>query len=242
MTAVNDDNYTKPKQELNPQTGLPVLDEDTKNSLSTKASVSAILFPLISTAIGYGIAYAIYAFAETEKYDERIALAKTYDMQWFLLAAVVFSLTVAWLNMYPMRFKERVMGGPGAGNLRANMFIYKLATAQADEGSAVVLHDEGDLGRYNRGNRSIYHFLENCLPLVVAMPISFFLFPLPTFVCVVIYCFGRIVYQIGYTKGGYGSHGIGFLLDKLSSQAVIGLLIVAYTKMVFAKEQIPITV
>ena len=135
-----------------------------------------------------------------------------------------------------MRFKERVMGGGAAGNLRANLFIYKLATDKPDEGSAVVLHDEGDLGRYNRGNRSIYHFLENCLPLVVAIPISFFLFPLPTSICVCIYCFSRIIYQIGYTKGGFGGHVIGFWLDRLTSAALIGLLIVAYTKMVFAKE------
>ena len=193
---MTDDHYTeaKPGQERDPQTGLPIVEEDKKDSLSTKASVMALVFPLIGTAIGYGIGYAIHRFGETEKYDERIALAKQYDMQWLLLAIIVFTLTVGWLNMYPMRFKERVMGGPGAGNLRANMFVYKLATDAPDGGSAVVLHEEGDLGRYNRGNRSIYHFLENCLPLVVSMPISFFLYPVPTFVCVCVYCLGRIVY------------------------------------------------
>ena len=124
------------------------------------------------------------------------------------------------------------MGGMAAGNLRANMFIYKLATDKTEEGSAVVLHDEGDLGYYNRGNRSIYHFLENCLSFVLALPISFFTYPFPTFVCVCLYCFARIIYQIGYTRIGYGGHVPGFFLDRFTTTTIIGLLIVAYFKIV----------
>ena len=127
-----------------------------------------------------------------------------------------------------MRYKEAVMNGGAAGNLRANMFIYKLATDKSEEGSAVVLHDEDDLGRYNRGNRSIYHFLENVLPFVLAMPISFFTYPIPTFICVCLYCFGRIIYQVGYTRSGYGGHAIGFAFDRLATATIFGLLIVAY--------------
>ena len=128
-----------------------------------------------------------------------------------------------------MRFKAGIMSGK-AGNLRANMFIYKLATDQAEEGSAVVMHSEGDLGRYNRANRSIYHYLENSLGLIASLPLSFFLFPLPTFVALCVFCLGRIVYQLGYTAKGYGGHGPGFLLDRLSTLTVTGFMIVAYIK------------
>ena len=146
-----------------------------------------------------------------------------------MLALVIFQATLIWMNMYPMRFKAGIMSGK-AGNLRANMFIYKLATDQAEEGSAVVMHSEGDLGRYNRANRSIYHYLENSLGIIASLPLSFFLFPLPTFVALAAFCLGRIVYQLGYTAKGYGGHGPGFLLDRLATMTVSGLMIVAYYK------------
>ena len=149
-----------------------------------------------------------------------------------LLGLIIFTFTVGWLNMYPMRFKEKFMGGGAAGNLRANMFIYKMATDVDGEGSAIVLNTEGDIGAYNRGNRSLHHFLENSLPLVASLPLSFFLFPLPTFVLVCTFCLGRIGHQIGYANAGYGGHGLGFLFATISSNMVLGLMIIAYYKMV----------
>ena len=77
---MSDDNYTKPKQEINQQTGLPVVSEEEKASAMRKAGLMAILLPLFVTAVGYGIACAIYHFGETEKYDERINIAKDYDL------------------------------------------------------------------------------------------------------------------------------------------------------------------
>ena len=188
------------------------------------------MFPTVLTAIGYGVAYCIYRFGDKEKYDLRIAAAKEVDAQWMILGLILFNLTVTWLNMYPLRFKERFMG---MGNLRANSFIYKQATDTNGEGSVIVLNTEGDIGSYNRGNRSIHHFLENGLGFIASLPISFYLFPLPTFVLLCVYCLGRIGYQIGYSNSGFGGHFIGFFMDRLSSYTVLGLLILAYTKIVF---------
>ena len=193
----------------------------------------SLVFPVIGTAIGCGIAYPIYRFGDKDKYDTRILAAKEAELQWMLLGLFIFSLTVGWLNGYAGRFKERFMGGGAAGNLRANMFIYKQATDVNNEGSAIVLNTEGDIGKYNRANRSLHHFIENSLPLVASLPISFYLFPLPTFVLLTIFCVGRILHQGGYAHAGYGGHGIGFLLSAVSSGVVIGLLIIAYIKMVF---------
>ena len=167
---------------------------------------------------------------ETRKNDLRIAAAKEVDAQWMILGLILFNLTVTWLNMYPLRFKERFMG---MGNLRANSFIYKQATDTNGEGSVIVLNTEGDIGSYNRGNRSIHHFLENGLGFIASLPISFYLFPLPTFVLLCVYCLGRIGYQIGYSNSGFGGHFIGFFMDRLSSFTVLGLLILAYTNIVF---------
>ena len=119
------------------------------------------------------------------------------------------------------------------GNLRANMFIYKLATDQGGEGSAVVLNEDGDIGSYNRGNRSVHHFLENSLPFVASLPITFFLYPIPAFSLLCLFCLGRITHQVGYANRGYGGHVPGFILIQFATYILLGLLIIAYTKIVF---------
>ena len=134
---------------------------------------------------------------------------------------------VVILNFYPVYYKEQVMT---KGNIRANQFIYRLANEPADTSSAVVLHEDGDLGYYNRANRGIYHFLENCLPIVMTTPLGFWTYPFPTFVCICVYSFGRLLYQIGYTKSGFGGHFPGFVCDRFSTFTMIGLLAIAAWK------------
>ena len=123
------------------------------------------------------------------------------------------------------------MGGYGAGNLRANPFIYKMATQAEDEGSIITLDVDGAIGSYNRGNRSLHHFLENSLPFVVSLPIVGFIFPFATFILIVIFCIGRIAHQNGYANGGWGGHVIGFMISNIVQSVVMGLLIVVYMKM-----------
>ena len=212
---------------MNTKTGLPLIDQEEKASNGKKALCGVVMMLLIFTGVGVGIAYLIMMFGSTDLYNARIEIAKQYELKWAYISVVIFGLAVCWLNLYPVQYKEAVMRG---GNLRANMFIYRLAAENPDESSAVVLHEDGDLGLYNRGNRSIYHFLENCLPIVVTLPLGFFTFPFPTFVCVCIYSFGRIIYQIGYTLKGFGGHIPGFLSDRGSTFTMIGLMILAAIK------------
>ena len=226
---MSDDSFVKPNQETDAQ-GLPEFTDEERDKRGSKGAAAAVVFPIISTAIGSGLAYLIYRFGDKDKYDTRILAAKELEGQWMTLGLIIFTLTVAWLNMYPMRFKNRFMGDKG--NLRSNMFIYKQATDAEGEGSAIVMNADGDIGAYNRGNRSLHHFLENSLPFVASLPVSFFLFPLPTFVLVCVFCLGRIMHQAGYANGGYGSHGAGFALAAISTNIVLGLLIISYVKMV----------
>ena len=225
------DDYDRAKDEgkFDEKTGLPIQEPADVEAAKGKMAFMPFIFIILTFGIGTAIAWAVFAFGDTTKYQARIDLAKEYDGQWLMLALAIFQATLVWMNMYPMRYKAGIMSGK-AGNLRANMFIYKLATDQAEEGSAVVMHSEGDLGRYNRANRSIYHYLENSLGIIASLPLSFFLFPLPTFVTLCAFCLGRIVYQLGYTAKGYGGHGPGFLLDRLATMTVSGLMIVAYYK------------
>ena len=211
----------------NEKTGLPQIDQDAKDRMLKKAQFGAIVAPIITTLIGYGIAYLVYNQGDTAKFDNRLNKVKELELHWWFAAMIAFNLTVAWMNQYPMRYKEQIMMG---GNLRANMFIYRLANEDPAESSAVVLHEDGDLGSYNRANRSIYHFLENCMGFLASLPIVFYTFTKPAVVLVLVFCFGRIVHQIGYTVGGYGGHAIGFVFSLLAQITVTGLCIIACTK------------
>ena len=118
------------------------------------------------------------------------------------------------------------------GNLRSNVFVYKQATDAAGEGPAIIMNPDGDIGAYNRGNRSLHHFLESSLPVVVSLPVVFNLYPFPTFVLLVLFCIGRVMHQAGYATGGYGYHMPGIALTVLCIYTVLGLLIISLVRMV----------
>ena len=63
-----------------------------------------------------------------------------------------------------------------SSNLRSNMFIYKFAAENAPK-SRVIMSMDGYEGNYNRANRSLYHFLENSLPISLAIALNSFVFP-----------------------------------------------------------------
>ena len=226
-----------PNGKINEKTGLPLFDDDAeKAKAGKKGFVTVVIIHLIFTLLGVGIAYLIYKFGSTEDYDRAIKMwkgGKDADYKWPWLAIIIYCYMVVFLNMWPVYFKEQVMRG---GNLRANQFLLRTAVGNQDEVSAVVLYEDGDKGLYNRANRSIYHFLENGLPLVVCMPGSFLIFPFPAFVVVTCYAIGRILYQLGYTLKGFGAHTPGFFIDRFATFTLIGFHILTFIFMTFPME------
>jgi len=192
-----------------------------KNEVSQSAASSKpnlVLFSVLTFApalIGFGIGYAVYSFGATEKYDARIA--GVGDMAWLYASIPVFGRAIAFVNNYPaFMFK-----GGWKGNLRSNPFIYKAIGEGASE-NAIIFDESGNVGKYNRANRSIHHMVENFGAVCAGLFASGTVFPFPTFVATCVFSIGRILHQIGYT-GGYGKHAPGFLLSLLSSVTVEGL-------------------
>ena len=218
-----------PEEQFDTITGLPLIEKEEKASNIKKAAIRVSVILSIYLALGIGIAFLIMKYGSTDTYNARIEIAIEYDLKWAYLGTIIFAATVIFLNFYPVFSKEKVMRTTG-GNMRANQFIYRLANENPKESSAVVLCEHGDLGFYNRGNRGIYHFLESCLPMLVTLPLGFFTFPFPTFVLTVIYSIGRILYQIGYTKKGFGGHFFGLMLDRAAGNIMMGLLILSAIK------------
>ena len=93
------------------------------------------------------------------------------------------------------------------------------------------MNDEGDVGSYNRANRSLHHLLETSIPFLMSTVITFYLLPFPTFVLLLLFCVGRMMHQMGYAKGGWGGHIGGFLMVRIVQAIELGLLIVVYAKM-----------
>jgi len=185
-------------------------------------------FLVVPVAIGFAIANGIYKYGSTDKYDKKIAGIVAEEAHWLYLAAVVFGRLVAIINMIPMVWKDRVMTMK-SGNLRANMYVYKAIGDKAGE-NAVVLEDSGDLGGYNRANRSLHHMVENMGLFVVALALAGAVFPFPVFVLTCMFAIGRVMHQVGYTTG-YGGHGMGFMISNMiASNALEGLCLLVALK------------
>jgi len=124
----------------------------------------------------------------------------------------------------PLPFLPLLVSWSGkAGNLRANQIFYKkLIVSSVEDSSYIGMVEDGDVGAYNRANRSLHHFVENGSAIVACAALSSYIFPMPAFVLSSVYCAGRIIHQSGYANG-YGSHGVGFLLSSLSGQIIDGL-------------------
>ena len=75
------DDYDRAKDEgkFDEKTGLPIQDEAEVEKAKGKMAGMPIIFTIIFYAIGTAIAYGIYTWGDTTKYDARIALAKEYD-------------------------------------------------------------------------------------------------------------------------------------------------------------------
>lgn len=214
MTTMGSDN--KP---LLPN-GLPDMSKENKSS----HTMLAMLF-FVPMLVCCAIAYAIYYFGSTDKYNAKIDAVKADDMQWVYAALIVFSRTVVLLNLFPMTYKQRVMK---KGNIRSNMFIYKAIGDDAPK-NAVIMDEHGDVGAYNRSNRSIHHMVENFGAFVAGLYMVGSVFPFPAFVCTCVWCLGRVAHQIGYTTK-YGGHTQGFMLSMMAQNVIEGLAVIVTLK------------
>ena len=196
--------------------GMPNMSEESKN----KSYKFVFILTVIPAVIGLAIAFAIYSFGSTTKFDARIESIVQNDLHWVFAAITVLGRCVALINAYPMVFKSLIMKG-NSGNLRSNPFIYKAIGKQPAD-NVVILDGEGDVGAYNRANRSLHHMVENFAVVLAGLFAAGQIFPFPVFVCVCVFAAGRSLHQIGYTSG-YGGHGAGFAISTLATVTIEGL-------------------
>ena len=107
---------------------------------------------------------------------------REYDLHLACLAIIVFGIMNTFVVYFPFFHKDTINHFRLENlNFRTNLFIYRMANKKHDAASAVILYEDGDLGRYNRANKSIYNFMESSLPIIAASPLAFVMFPYPAF-------------------------------------------------------------
>jgi len=204
--------------------GMPDMTPEEKKA-SIPALIGSVFVPFL---IGFGLAHIVWYGGDTDIYRVIIAELALKNQHWVYFAAVVFGRTIAFLNFYPaMMWKSQIMRGK-SGNLRANPFIYKMI-GDNPLPNKIVFEDEGDIGAYNRANRSTHHMVENFGVFVIGLYMAGTVFGPPMFVLTCFFCIGRIMHQVGYTTK-YGGHGIGFTISLLSTLITEGLLFIVALK------------
>uniref|UniRef100_A0A0G4G5V4 Uncharacterized protein n=1 Tax=Chromera velia CCMP2878 TaxID=1169474 RepID=A0A0G4G5V4_9ALVE len=203
--------------------GLPLIPEKDKKF----NPVFFGLFYTIPVLVGLGIAYAIFAFGSTAVYTERISAVVAADLHWAFAAVAVLSRVVSFVNFYPMVYKNKIMGSK-AKNLRSNPYLYK-AIGDGAANNVIIFADGGDLGAYNRAQRSLHHMIENFAVILAGLFLVSQVFPFPVFVCTCVFGLGRILHQVGYTTG-YGGHALGFMLSFITCQIIEGMCILVALK------------
>merc|ERR1740124_315295 len=192
------------------------------------------LATLVPLGIGFGIASAIYSYGNKSLYQEKITAVSSDESYWVFLGLVVFGRMIAFVNLVPASYKKDLQG-----NIRSNPFFYKKinndddgkgSSSSSSSSEMVVFAEEGNIGKYNRANRSIHHMVENFGGFVAGIVLAGSVFPFPTFVLACLFSLGRILHQIGYTKK-YGGHAPGFLISVvIATPTLEGLLLLVFLK------------
>lgn len=204
-------------------TGLPVMSVKAKEKSFALAKRMIPGIAIMPRLIGCCTAYLIYgcvgpAAAEARMRKLNASLGFDHgELGYFYLAVGAYSLIVALLNMGPMYCKSQVMPG-NAGNLRANMQIYKVnVSGGTSRLPYVVLEEHGDIGRYNRANRALFNFVENTPGFGPVMVCVGLMYPRQALLLVPLFGLVRLWYQYAYTNGGYGmaccKHGVPFVIS-----------------------------
>ena len=204
--------------------GLPDMTSEERDEGAKKLAMTVAGSLVVVSCVGSAIAEATYRLGATHKAAAKIATLGALDLGWLYIGIYAVTRTVGLVNMYPMIYKARVMRSK-SGNLRANMYLYKQVGKNSSDG-AIVLDDAGDAGVYNRANRSMHHMVENAPSLLVSLAAAGFVFPFAACVCACAWSAGRVVHQRGYTIG-YGSHGLGFAISTLATEALCGMVLIA---------------
>mmetsp|Transcript_13491 Transcript_13491/g.31737 ORF Transcript_13491/g.31737 Transcript_13491/m.31737 type:complete len:227 (-) Transcript_13491:239-919(-) len=216
---------------LLPPVGLVQLSEEDRAKNQKQGTILVVVATAVFTALGFGIAALVYYFGARSKYDDNMKFIVAHEYYWAYLSAWMVQRLVHWINIYPAIAKGKILpGGGAAGQLRPNPFLYtQLTEEHKPTGPIIGFYGEGDIGVYNRANRSLQHMLENAPGWMVNLIAASVVFPFPCFILMCFIFVGRILHQVGYTYN-YGAHAPGFMMSNIAAEVLGGLSLMAFFK------------
>jgi len=185
-----------------------------------------VLYSVMTTVficIGLAIAFAIYTFGSTSKYDSKIDTLAAGDLGWAYLAMLVMKIfgTMTAVNLGVARQESKV-------NV-PDQQVYKVYTSSEKPLGYVLMESEGVLGRFNRAQRALQNNVEVAPAFLVNFLLAAYVFPFPAFVAATWYGLCRLVYAIGYTRDPK-SRIAGTMLAQFGNQAIEGMVLFAGAK------------
>lgn len=184
----------------------------------------AIVLTILPLLLGWGIAELVYQYTGARgSYSGKVDILREHDLAYLYAAALVLSRLTSLLSNLPLMYKTVAL--PTLPDVRANMYIFRLANRSGDDDGLVLLDNAGEAGRYNRANRSMHHFTESGLSLALSVPLAGFVFPKPLLVVAVLVVAARLAHMLGYVTKGYGGHTPGFVLGSLCTATIDGMLL-----------------
>lgn len=187
---------------------------------TSKLGRNIVIFTIVETLIGIGIAFLVYKFSpEKSKYDSRIATIAATDFGfvyfipfWYLLCKMIMAANAV---------KYRGIAGVDAPNQQ----VYKVFIDKASEQLPyVMMEDEGYVGKFNRAQRAISNLLEYLPEMLALNLLGGYVFPIAMFILVGLFCVIRVVYACQYTEAPAG-RGTGFMISQhLLAPTMYGLV------------------
>jgi len=224
------------------QTGLPRISAEEKAAGFRSGVRINIMAQTILPAIGFGLAYLLWYISEhllnMESYDLKMKTVAESDTWYVYLSAFFLCRMMYFLNFYPLIFKGSVFGisddkSKAEKAMSANMYVYKVQSVVASGFTgtrAVLMADDGYVGRYNRANRGLHHSVEWLGIVLLEILLCGYIFPKQTLALVTLYAVGRVVHQVAHAIYGYGAQNVGFVLCLIAALTLEGLLMLTVIK------------
>jgi len=178
------------------------------------------MFTSVFLVVSLAIAFAIYHFGSTSKYDQKIHTLTVFELGWVYVGLYVIKLGAFAIDVnLGVARKESKVNVP-------DQQVYKVHGLNA---GYVLMEADGVIGQFNRAQRAYMNYLEQQPLFLAYFVLAGFVFPFPAFVCGCIFSFFRIVAAVGYTKSA-DDHMKGNILSMIAMGAIEGLLLLAGVK------------
>ena len=169
--------------------GIPL-----KSAFPEKPPVALLIIVVntIPTIIGLVIAH----FLVNATADAAIDILSSYELGWLYLGIFLLKL---------FQIPQTILLGTTRKACKVNppdQHVYKVmgTNGLAEQLGYVLMENQGDIGRFNRAQRAFMNYHEAFPTVALLYVAAGFVFPLASFITMVVFSLARVVSAVGYVK------------------------------------------